>query len=517
MAAITWQTVRRENNDNVMRAMEAAGQGMLGGIDRFSKVIADREQVNQGVFDRARQGDEQSYLNLVQSYQTPEALAAAKVSGIFDQRLAALDPRNQANVRGAVDAMMTTRQGQFAADNKYALDKVAAPGIQATAQLTADQVPGVLEMARQDFINKQKIQPFALESARVTAEAGPAAARNAVTLAELAGKNSIATAKTTAAAEPYTSRSTIDRAISGVAQQTLASQEVTNQVEDQKLFNLAAAEGAAYQKTQLAGRKAYGDLALKMGLRVDASGSPDMANIEPKDKERLIAKGKENKLEQSLYSLYEGDTKATEAFTSRVEKDFTPEAILRNRVKIQSNFNSVNNGAPVGTDALSVAFKAASAEVEQKEKDARNRFAPGSQDALNSYESLAKSIAEEPSFKDSVEDLPHVQQLLQKLSTKGLEVSKGTFITPSTQDVMAAIRSTYEGWNFRNKGRAEDVEKELIKNLKGSDVTELLKSADESKIANRQRAIRAILNPLTPAMAPLNPGAVPVPVIPQKK
>lgn len=64
---------------------------------------------------------------------------------------------------------------------------------------------------------------------------------------------------------------------------------------------------------------------------------------------------------------------------------------------------------------------------------------------------------------------------------------------------------------FRNATQAEDIKKQLRKELNTKDVTQLLIDAEDSRRANRARDVRAILNPLTPAMQPLNPMGLPPP------
>lgn len=491
---ITWQNVNRPDSRVISQLMEGAQRGISGGFDKLGQVIADREAVNQGVADRARNAAEQDYLNGLYGYKTPEELQAARMSGVLDQRLTALDPRNQATARAALDSRTATVQKQTTANDAFAVEQLKQPMVLADTTAMVENAPITRELARNSLLSRQAVEPITQATALTTAKNTQNTANLTSTLASITNANT-----------------TKEAAIKGT-ELAVRGTDAVNQQQDQLLAAETAKAAQAYQDQQSAGRTKLGVLAKGMGFPVDTAGSPDIGNMTKEQRLKLDVAAIQAGHTQTSSTLFAGDTKAAEGFLALQRKNplITSEAITRNLSKITGAFDSSKNGLPVGNDALTLATNRAQADVVQKEKDQRNRFAPGSQDALNTYEEIAKEI--DPMFgANEREDLPHVQALLQKLSTKGIEVAPGQFIVPSKQDVLAAVRSTYEGWNVRNRGRAEDIEKEVKKSLSGSDVTQLLKDAEESRRANRARDVRSILNPLAPAMQPLNPLQLPPP------
>lgn len=491
---ITWQNVNSPDGRLIGNLMDGAQRGITGGFDRLSQVIADREAVNQGAADRARQAAQEDYLNQVQGYKTPEALQAARMSGVLDQRLAALDPRNQAAVRPAVDARVTALQGQVAANDAFAVGRVTAPVALANAQAAAENNPDSIALARMKLKQDLAIAPIANATAITSAQ-------NAQGAANLVQK-----------LNPITDANALKEATIKGTQLAVQGTDASNQQQDQILAAETAKAAQTYQDQQSADRVKLGTLAKGMGFPVDAAGAPDIGNMTKEQRLKMDIAAVQSGYTKTSSDLFGGDTKAAESFLALQRKNplITSEAIARNQSKITGAFDSTRTSLPVGNDALTLATNRAQADVMQKEKDARNRFAPNSPDALNTYEDISKEI--DPMFgPNEREDLPHVQALLQKMSTKGVEVSPGKFIVPSKQDVLAAVRSTYEGWNIRNRGRAEDIEKDIKKSLSGSDVTQNLIDAEDSRRANRARDVRSILNPLAPAMQPLNPMQLPPP------
>lgn len=490
---ITWHNINAPSNAGMGREFSAANDAITAGFDRFMKVISDREAADQKLADRTRNAAEQDYLNYVQSFKTPEEIAAARLSGVFDQRLAALDPRNQASARAAAENRLKSLQTLTTEGNTFNINQIQQPMLEADARAKVENAPITREIARGKLLAEQLAAPDNNALIPLKAKNELVTAQQVATLATIKNANEVTQER----------NRTTDLAVQGTTS--------TNTRQDQLVDQAVAKASQKYLDDQIAARTQLGTLAKKLGLPVDSSGAPDYGNMTSDQRFALDtfsvkAGGKK------LTDVFSGDTKAAEAFAAELRKTpgITPEAVARNMSKITGAFNSVTNGAPVGNDALAQATNRAQQEVLIKEKDARNRYAPGSPDALNAYEELAKEV--DGMFgPDEREDLPHVQKKLQEWSTKGIEIAPGKFIVPSKQDVLAAVRSTYEGWNFFNSGRAKDITKEIEKSLKGSDVTQLLSDTEESKRFNRQQAVRALLNPLTPAQQPLNPMQLPQP------
>jgi hypothetical protein len=498
---ITWQNIQAPSNREVFREFAGASDGILGGFDRLSKVFSDREAVNQGVADRGRQAAQEGYLNLLQGYKTPEELQAARMSGVLDQRLAELDPRNQAAVRGSAEARISSLQGQTTANDAFVRGQVQAPVLLANAEAEAQNAPITRDIARTALLQQQALQPITNRTAITTANNAGAAADLTAQLNPSVASNALLEARLRATTLPTQLK------------------EAQNTAEDQALLAATLEASQKYQETKLAGRMKLAPVALKLGLPLDSTGAPDYQNM---SKAERIKFGSEaimagvSKSATSIDDLYSGDTKAANTHLNDLRKDprFTDGTISRNQAKILGAFNSVTIGAPVGDDALAISRRLAQAQVRVTEQDSRNRYAPGSPDALTAYEQLAQTIKSE--LPENVkEDLPELQKMLARLSTKGLEVRKGVFITPSAQDILGAVRG-YDKWNFRNARQAEDIESQLKEQLKGSDVTELLRQQEESKAFKRSQAVSALLNRDTPVMPTLNPLQLP-PQAPVKK
>lgn len=435
---ITWQNVNAPSNADAMRGMELARQGITDGFNKFGSIIKDQQVVNQGVIDRATFATEQDYLNALDGAKSVDALTALRNSGALDQRFAALGAPSQAKVRGAADARLLGLQQQD--DASYARDRTR------TRNVVADRLSAVTDQT-------------VLANAQSDAQLQPGAA---------ALKASV---------------------------QQVATRQTADTLDDQRLSDALAAAATEHQVKQQTSLKQLGAVAYGLKLPVDQFGAPDMANI-TKDQRAMLDASALRLGAPSTEQVFAGDTKRGNAFITDAAKSgaFSAATLARNQASILGKFNSTGVGALVGNDKANVDNAAAQKEVRMAELDSTNRYAPGSKNALTAYEELAVKV--DGMFgPNEQEDKSHVQGLLQDLSIKGIEVSPGKFITPSAQDVLAAVRSTKEGWFF-NRGRKWDIEDRLKKDLSGSDVTQLLKDSEESKIYQRQKAVKALLNPV---------------------
>ena len=495
---ITWQNINAPDNRLAAQLFESAGNSINSGLDRFSKVITDREKSDQVLADRARMATQEEYLNMVQGFKTPEELQAARMSGVLDQRLAALDPRNQAAVRGAVDARVTGLQGQVTANDTFQVNQAKQPMVMDNA--LADVANGAVtrELARNVLLSRQAVEPITQATALVTAKNGAVKADfdavrapglNAVTLQEDALRGSQVAVDATTTAQRR---------------------------QDQVIEAELARTSQSYQDGQSTDRLKLGAVAKQLGYPVNAAGAPDLGGMTNEQRLKLDAAAIQAGLTKTSSDLFAGDTKAAEAALANFRKNpnITPEAIARNQAKIAGAFDSTRVGMPVGNDALTLARNQAQADVIQKEKDARNRFAPGSSDALNTYEDLAKEL---PALvpEDAKEDIPELQRMLSKFATSGIKLDSGQRVTPSAQDIRAAVRSyvpSLKG-NVFNSTQAKEIEALIKKDLETSNVTQLLMDAEQSRTANRARDVRNILNGdrMAPAVSPLNPMQLPPP------
>lgn len=492
---ITWQNVNSLDGRLVSQLLAGAQQGITGGFDKLGDIITQREAVNQGASDRARGAAEQEFMNQLYGYKNPAELQAARESGALAQQLAGLDPRNQAAARTALDNRLGTLQTQTNANDTFAVGQVNAPVALANAQATAENAPITRELARNALLSRQAVEPITQATALVTANNDQGAAKLIQELRPLTDAN----ARTEA-----TIRGT-QLSVEGIS--------AVQQRQDQVIAAETAKAAQSYQDQQLAGRLKLAPFATKLGLPLDASGAPDWNNMTTGERLKLddaaIRAGVTTSTSAPLFS---GDTGVANKFLAglRQTPGVTPEAISRNQSKITGAFNTVSAGAPVGNDALAIDRRLAQAEVMQKENDVRNRFAPNSPDALNTYEQLANDL---PTLvpDDAKEDIPALQEMLGRFATTGIKLKDGRYITPSIQDIKSAVRGYTPNWkgNWFNNTQAQDIEKKLAKDLEGSNVTQLLLDAEESRRANRARDVRNILNPMIPAQAPLNPLGLP--------
>lgn len=493
---ITWQNVNGPDNRLAAQLFEGAQQSFSGGLDRFSKIITDRESVNQGIADRARQAAQEDYLNTVQGYKTPEELQAARMSGVLDQRLAALDPRNQAAVRGAVDARVTGLQGQVTANDLFQVNQVKQPMVMENAAADVANAPISRELARNTLLSRQAVEPITNATALVTAN------------------NTARAAKFTGQRAPGLEALTLQEDALRGSQIAVDATTTAQRRQDQTIEAELARTSQNYQEGQSADRLKLGAVAKQLGYPVNAAGAPDLGSMSNEQRLKLDVAAVQAGLTKTSSDLFAGDTKAAEAALANFRKNpnITPEAIARNQAKITGAFDSTRVGMPVGNDALTLATNRAQVEVMQKEKDARNRFAPNTPDALTTYEQLATEL---PTLvpEDAKEDIPELQRMLSKFATTGIKLDNGQRVTPSAQDIRAAVRSyvpSLKG-NIFNSTQAKEIEALIKKDLETSDVTQLLMDAEASRRANRAKAVRDILNPLAPAMQPLNPMQLPPP------
>ena len=494
---ITWQNVNSPDNRLAAQLFESSQNSINSGLDRFTKIITDREKGNQVMADRARMAAQEEYLNMVQGYKTPEELQAARMSGVLDQRLAALDPRNQAAVRGAVDARVTGLQGQVTANDKFGLAQIAAPGAVANAKAIAGRVPTQIALDDAALANQVALQPGAAR----------------IALVDQLNKERTSNFNTQRA--PGLEALTLQKDALEGSQVAVDATTTAQRRQDQLIEAEIAAASQGYQSQQQAGRQKLGALAKQLGLPVDDAGG--VSGLSKEQRLKLDAAAIDAGYKQTTSDLYAGDTKAAEAMVAsfRSNPKFTPEAVARNMSKIVGAMDSTKAGMPVGNDALAIASQRATAEVDQKAKDARNRFAPGSPDALNAYEQLATEL---PGMvpADAQEDVPDLQKMLGKFAQVGIKLKDGRYVTPSAQDIRSAVRSYGANnvfGNFTKAGQAEDIEKQLRKEIETSNVTQLLQDAEVSRAATRQRDIRNLLNDnkIAPAVQPLNPLGLPPP------
>ena len=261
---ITWQNVNSPDNRLAAQLFESSQNSINSGLDRFTKIITDREKGNQVMADRARMATQEEYLNMVQGYKTPEELQAARMSGVLDQRLAALDPRNQAAVRGAVDARVTGLQGQVTANNKFEKGQITAPVELEDARFAAENAPRQRALDLLALGQKEALAPISNETALATAKNAKNTADLTGRLAPLTNANTEATAIENAAALRDLAKG---REVDAIVNQSIAAYRQSGGTSDTEAKAAVLRELASkgFSPTQIA-RVAPGlDLALNTG------------------------------------------------------------------------------------------------------------------------------------------------------------------------------------------------------------------------------------------------------------
>ena len=109
---ITWRNVEAANPALASRPMEAAGNSVNNAFDIFSKLIQQRQGVDNANMAAVEEGGKQAYLDRLQQAKTPEEVAALEASGELNTLAQGLSATTRAQLRGAAEARLTsTRQG----------------------------------------------------------------------------------------------------------------------------------------------------------------------------------------------------------------------------------------------------------------------------------------------------------------------------------------------------------------------------------------------------------------------
>jgi len=511
---ITWQNVNAPSNDAAMRGMESAGQSLTGGLDKFASILANREQVNQGVADRGRQASQEEYLNLVQSYKTPEELQAARMSGVLDQRLASLDPRNQAAVRGAQEARITSLQTQTTAGDTYAKGQKTtadAPMIEQHAQMVAsnDTVGAAALRAANPNVNWGNSAQNAWDADRLRSSQGRtdevAVAAQPGILSRLVQTDALNQIKDPAALAEERARVALQPTVLANAALT-AQQEgrvLTDAVQSRALETEVGTMQASFLQDRNEQGKAMGAMATQLGLPVDAAGYPkfnEMGEVARK-KFNDFAAANNSPLSDSFMK---GDTQAANAFMEKLTLSgkYSPELLAKQRASIFSAFNTNTLRDQTGNDSFNSKLAAAKNDVVNQAKTDKDWYPAGSPAAAAGFEALQKEVVDlidVTSGIDPEEDVSAVQAFVARMARRGIELDDGTFITPSVQDVRDVIRGAEGGW-FKDVTRSKNAENELKKLAKTPEVIKKIQGATVAEQYRQDQQVKALMSSLPPAV-----------------
>ena len=477
---ITWQTVNGPSIAQAAIPMESAAKLILGGFDRAGKTLDGYNTQQQGIEDRGANAKVQSFLERLQRVSSPEEVASLQASGELDTLRAGLRPQDLEKVRGAEDKRVQSLMQQTSAKNTFddAVAKRAAdPVFEAyrIAGLNGDEATQTRLLAENpnmrgwaDQVEKDKALERKMKDQAFADELAPYTRDNTIAQSKLTGV------------------------------QLKNAERANNDAEEERRLSIRlAGEQQKYLDQQNQQETELGKVAQRLGLPVDPSGRARVSEYTQEQKLRL---DNEAILSGGLPSdtIRGSDTLTADKMLERLAKsgEFSPQAIMKNRDAIRSTFASNVSTGAVGNDAATIALNRAREKVINDERAKDNWSAPGAPDTRRNYEELAKdvpSLIDKTSGIDPEEDVADVQKLLNELAVKGIEVKKGVFVTPSTNDVRAALRQASGGW-FKDSTRADNV-KEYLKNIMSSpEVTKRLAEAEDLKVFKRKEAVREILN-----------------------
>jgi len=475
-------------------------------------MLADREQVNQGMADRGRQANQEDYLNLVQSYKTPEELQAARMSGVLDQRLASLDPRNQAAVRGATEARISSLQTQATAGNTFATsqkDFADKPLIEqhalyvALGQNDAAQELRIANPAVNWAASAQSAYTTGLSrgnDARVTelAVKGQPGKLDAIDQADAMAKiqNPLEQARAVAA---------------GVIQPTVLANNalkvkeensvLTDTVQGRALDTELGAMQATYLKDRSEQGRAMGAMATQLGLPVDAAGFPKFQEMGEVARKKFddFAAARNSPLSATFMK---GDTQAANAFIDQLTRSgkYSPELLSKRRDSILSGFNTNTLRDQTGNDKFNSKLATARDDVANAAKFDKDYYPAGSPAAAAGFEALQKEVPnliDMTSGNSPLEDVRSMQEFVASVAQRGIEYETGKFITPSVQDVRDVIRSAPGGW-FSDKARAGDALELLRVKVKSKEGLAKIKGAEEADAYRKEQQVKALMSSLPP-------------------
>lgn len=477
---ITWQNVQGRSLAEAATPLQYAAQNIGSAFDKLGGVYKDYQAQQQKQIDLADEANVQNLLERLQGAGSVDDVAALRASGELDSLRAALKPKDLAKVRGAEDARVTALMQQTTAKNTFddtVAKRAAEPILEQfrLAGLNGDEATQARLLAE-----NPNIRGWA-----TAVEQDKALERK---LVEQARADRLA---------PYTEANTIaESKLKGAQLKT--AERANNEADEQLRLETKLAEAReAYLLQQTDRERTLGSLAQNLGYPVDSGGFARIDDMTEKQLSLLNAEANKNGL-PSVENIRGSDTKIADAVLEELtrSKEFSARTLQKNREPIRSAFASNNLSSPIGNDAAAIALSRAQQKAINAERAQDNWSAPGSPDARRNYEELAKDVPalmDKTSGFDAEEDVAPIQDLLNELAVTGIEVQKGVFVTPSVNDVRAAIRSAEGGW-FTDAKRAKNIKEKLIAQMNKPEVAKRLAEAKDLKEYSRKEAVRSILN-----------------------
>lgn len=498
---ITWRNVQGPLLADASRPLEAARLTLNSGFDSFSNLLKGTENVDAANWQQQKDNNTQDFLNKLYAVQGADGFKALQQSGELDRMIAANGAQiDRAAARAAMDGRLATLQQRDVAGwayNNAALDEKEAPIVNQVKGLlaqgkTKEAIPLISTLSPRNgsamFQSLDARQQLDIErkrgDTRFSWEQADADQKAALRPGEITKQNLT------------NDGLKAQNALNGI-NITRARNQVNDETEVRNLNNALALATQQHLANQDAVGKSMGSLAASLKLPVGATGIPRFSDMTSEQIKQFDAAAESSGLPKS--SAYtNGDTNTANNFYEGLVKSgkFQPGTLNKFRDQIRSSFNTGAGTSLVGNDAANRDLANAQNQVAFDEKDADNWYAPGSPNAKRNYDTIAEKI--DGMFgPNEKEDLPDVQKLLARIAREGMTVKgkdgKNIQVVPSQNDVLAAVRSTYEGWNIFNSGRSKDIEKELEKALKAAATTKSLADGEESLVFRRKQAVQKIL------------------------
>ncbi len=170
MSNITWRTVIGRSLAEAAAPMEAARRSLNAGFDRFSKVLSDRQAINDSNEAAVKTNAKQAVVEQLQGVQSPEELAALRASPGFQAQKSALDAEGRNQIFEAGNQQRKDLRQEFIDSTKYDRFVTDEENAQAVDQLKTDALRGDMGAVTDGFIanptirNKSAILATALKA-----------------------------------------------------------------------------------------------------------------------------------------------------------------------------------------------------------------------------------------------------------------------------------------------------------------------------------------------------------------
>jgi hypothetical protein len=459
---ITWRNVTGPAIADAARPMESAAALFNAAFNPLQSVLKQREDTEFANTKQVRDNLTQNLMNRLYSANTVDGYNALMQSGEIQRAMADAGAGvDQEKLRAAMDARMGVLQDRGLKDITYnhtMTDEAQAPLVRQIqvmsrtnpkgAQALLDQHPEIRQafevakdvdtqgwnleqrgFTRNEEAFKEKERPLQLAGLRLGNEGKGLANR----LANYQVKD--------------------------------AAQNWDDRIQTRALESAIADQAAQHSNNRDVLGTQQGALAKTLGMPTDARGWADFGNMNPEQLAKFNAAAKTSGVPLSTV-MTTGDTVRADNFLQQLVAGgkISPRILRANESSIRNAFSSpVGDRALVGNDLLNVAVARAQNQVGFDRGDAANWYAPGTENALNAYEKLAQSIPgiveKMPNGFAQKEDIPYIQEYLRNVAMEGITNKNGQKVVPSTNDILAAVRSSKGGWFW------DDARKDSIKGL----------------------------------------------------